>query len=170
MPFVGEIRLFAGNFAPAGWQFCNGAILAISQNDTLFNLIGTTYGGDGQSTFAVPDLRGRVPVHQGQGTGLSNYVIGEQLGVEMQTVTAQQLPLHSHALVASKAGGQAAGPENKVLASPPGVTPFIQDIPTVALAATSVTAAGGSQPHENLMPYGCVSYIISLFGTFPSPT
>lgn len=168
MPFIGEIRMFAGNFAPSGWGFCNGVLYPISEYDALFTLIGTTYGGDGQSTFAVPDLRGRVPVHMGQGTGLASYAIGEPGGTETVTLTAQQIPVHSHPFAASTAGGQSAAPQGKVLASPPSVTAFIQDTPSAPLPPTTVGAAGGSQPHENLMPYLCINYIISLFGTFPT--
>lgn len=168
-PYVGEIRMFAGNFAPAGWAFCNGAILPIAENDTLFNLIGTTYGGDGQQTFALPDLQGRVPVHQGPAPGGSTYVIGERAGVETVTLTTQQLPAHSHPVVASTAGGSTANPQGNVIASSPSVTLFLADIPSVSLPPSTVTAVGGSQPHENRMPFVAINYIISLFGIFPSP-
>lgn len=165
-PYIGEIRLFAGNFAPVGWQHCDGQLYPISQNEQLFQLIGTRYGGDGQQTFAVPDLRGRVPVHMG-----TQNIIGSQGGVESVTLTSQQIPVHNHALTASRAGGQSASPQDRVLASPPGVTAFIQDVPSTStpLPPGTLGPAGGSQPHENLMPYGCVTYIISFYGIFPSP-
>ena len=165
-PYIGEIRLFAGNFAPVGWELCDGALYPISENEALFQLIGTRYGGDGQSTFAVPDLRSRVPVHMGS----LPYSIGSQGGVESVTLTNQQIPVHNHALLASKAGGQTASPQDRVLASPPAVTAFIQDVPSTPLPSGTLSPAGGSQPHENLMPYGCVTYIISFYGIFPSPT
>ena len=167
-PFVGEIRMFGGNFAPQGWAFCAGQLLAISENATLFNLIGTTYGGDGQQTFALPDLSGRIPLHQGQGAGLGNYVIGEKSGVESVTLTLNQIPAHSHSVLASTAGGSASNPLNVVLANPPSVTAFIADDPSVVLPSNLVTVSGGSQPHDNLMPYVAVNYIISLFGIYPS--
>src|SRR5438552_10310906 len=110
-PFVGEIRIFAGNFAPAGWMICDGQLLPISENDTLFNLIGTTYGGDGQETFALPDLQGRFPLHQGQGPGISqNYIIGEEAGVETVTLTNQQIPAHNHAALCKSTDGSQSGP------------------------------------------------------------
>src|SRR3979490_2969928 len=118
-PYVGEIRMFAGNFAPAGWMVCEGQLLPISENETLFTLIGTTYGGDGQSTFALPDLRGRVPVHQGQGPGLGNFIIGKTDGVEQVTLTAQQVPAHTHAFAASSAPGDSSTPQGTVLADGP---------------------------------------------------
>jgi microcystin-dependent protein len=168
-PYVGEIRLFAGNFAPAGWNFCNGAVLPISEFETLFNLIGTTYGGDGQQTFQLPDLRGRVPVHQGTGSGLSNYVIGQVGGRETVTLTINQMPSHRHA-VASTAAATRDTPAGNVLGSP-GATGQVYTAATGgsgALASAANAAAGGSQPHENMMPTLCVNFIISLFGIFPS--
>jgi microcystin-dependent protein len=165
--FTGEIRLFAGTFAPMGWTTCEGQLLAISENDTLFALIGTTYGGDGTTTFALPDLRGRVPVHQGQGPGLSNYTVGQSGGAETVTLTTQTLPSHSHALLASSAGGSSNNPQGNLLADGPAAA-HIEASPNASLAPPSVTAAGGSQPHENRMPYGTVMYIICLYGLFPS--
>jgi microcystin-dependent protein len=169
-PFVGEIRMFGGTFAPAGWAFCAGQLLPISENETLFNLIGTTYGGDGQSTFAVPNLCGRVPVHAGQGPGLSqNYQIGEQAGVESVTLSTQQIPIHTHTLTASTNVAQDTSPAGKVLGQiGGGALPYIQDTTDTNLNANAVTPAGGSQPHENMQPYLCISFIISLFGVFPS--
>ena len=168
-PFVGEIRLFGGNFAPAGWAFCSGQLMAISENDVLFNLIGTTYGGDGQQTFALPNLQGRLPMHMGTGGGLSPRTIGEQGGVESVTLTTQQMPTHSHVPLAVSANGNQATPQNGTWAS---VTTSIytSNPPNTALNATLGGNTGGSQPHENLMPYLAVSFIISLFGVYPSPT
>jgi len=167
-PYVGEIRMFAGNFAPAGWMFCEGQLLPISEYETLFNLIGTTYGGDGQSTFALPDLRGRIPVHMGSG-----FTLAETGGVEEVTLTVSQIPAHSHALLAtSNNAGTANGPGN-VLAQNTTYEPYISpsSFPAnTALAPSTVSSTGGSQPHSNFQPYLCVDFIISLFGIFPSPT
>lgn len=171
MPYVGEIRMFAGTFNPAGWAFCKGQLLPIDQFDTLFNLIGTTYGGDGQSTFGLPDLQGRVALHNGQGPGLSqNYVIGEEGGVEEVTLSTQQIPKHSHSLLASTGPGNSSNPQGNVIGSPPAVSLFKREKPTKNLAASAVLPVGGSQPHENRMPYLTITYIISLFGIYPSPT
>ncbi len=169
-PYIGEIRLWGGNFAPLGWALCQGGMLPISENEALFNLIGTTYGGDGETTFALPDLQGRVPVHQGQGPGLGGYTLGETGGVEQVTLTAQQIPVHTHLMLASTAGGTSANPQANVLGSPPAVTLFLKENPALPMAATMVAPAGGSQPHDNLMPHLTINYILSLFGTFPSPT
>ena|SRR5205085_3424021 len=170
-PYVGEIRMFAGNFAPAGWMFCDGTQLPISQNETLFQLIGTTYGGDGQSTFNLPDLRGRVPVHQGTdpGTG-TNFTMGELAGVESVTLTTQQMPQHNHALMATTTAGTQANPGGNLLANSQGPQPFLQEGPDGQLNNQAIQPAGGSQPHENMQPYLGINYIISLFGIFPSPT
>ena len=170
-PYVGEIRMFGGNFAPAGWMFCDGTQLAISQNDTLFQLIGTTYGGDGQSTFNLPDLRGRVPVHQGTnpGTG-TNFTLGEQAGVESVTLTAQQMPQHGHTFQATTAIGTQANPGGNLLANSQGPQPYIQENPDGSLNAQALTLVGGNQPHENLQPFLGINFIISLFGIFPSQT
>jgi len=168
-PYVGEIRMFGGNFAPAGWSFCNGVILPIPQNDTLFQLIGTTYGGDGQTTFALPDLQCRVPVHQGQGANLSNYVLGQKGGVETVTLTVGQLPSHTHAAVGSGAGGQgAANPANAAWGGPSAVNGSFGPGPSNATMGTITQNAGNSQPHDNLLPFQVISFIISLFGVFPS--
>jgi microcystin-dependent protein len=170
-PFVGEIRMFGGSFAPAGWAFCSGQLLPISENDTLFNLIGTTYGGDGQSTFALPDLQGRIPVHAGQGPGISqNYQLGEKAGVENVTLTTQQIPIHTHSLLASTDSASGVSGANSVLAAPPSVAPYFAAAPDSNLGNQSIGSAGGSQPHDNMMPYLVVSFIISLFGVFPSQT
>ena len=163
-PYIGEIRMFGGNFAPAGWMFCEGQLLAISENDTLFNLIGTTYGGDGQSTFALPDLRGRLPIHQGNG-----FILAQNGGVEEVTLTVPQIPAHSHAFLASANNASAANAAGKLLAQTPSYTPYIALSANSALSANAVGSTGGSQPHTNFQPYLCVSFIISLFGIYPSP-
>jgi microcystin-dependent protein len=164
-PYVGEIRMFAGNFAPAGWMFCEGQLLPISENETLFQLIGTTYGGDGESTFALPDLRGRLPIHQGNG-----FILAENGGAEEITLTVNQIPAHSHPFLATQNPGATTNPETNVLGSSPNVTLYIEDAPSVNLSAAAVGSVGGSQPHTNFQPYLCVNFIISLFGIFPSPT
>ena len=164
-PYVGEIRMFAGNFAPAGWMFCDGQLLPISENETLFQLIGTTYGGDGQSTFALPDLRGRVPVHQGNGL-----ILAESGGVEEVTLTVNQIPVHSHPLLASAGPGSENNPGGNVTGESAAVKVYVSEAPTASLNAAAVATVGGSQPHTNFQPYLCVDFIISLFGIFPSPT
>ena len=167
-PFIGEIRLFAGNFAPAGWAFCSGQLVAISENDALFNLIGTTYGGDGQSTFALPDLQSRVPIHAGTGSDGITYTLGEKAGVETVTLTTQQIPIHSHVpQCQSSAGGQ--GPANGVWAKSANQI-YTDAAPGANLNANAIDAAGGSQPHDNMMPFLVITFIISLFGVFPSQT
>ena len=170
-PFVGEIRLFAGNFAPNGWLFCNGAQLPISENEVLFQLIGTTYGGDGQETFNIPDLQGRLPVHQGQGPGISqSYQMGESFGVEQVTLSTQQIPSHNHAFLASTASGSSANAANNVLAVPSDIRMYIRDVPNTTFPPTMLDPIGGSQPHDNMTPALVINYIISLFGVFPSQT
>ncbi|MER8749435.1 tail fiber protein [Mesorhizobium sp. M1050] len=166
-PYVGEIRMFAGNFAPAGWMFCEGQLLPISENETLFQLIGTTYGGDGEATFALPDLRGRLPIHQGNG-----FILAETGGAESITLTTNQIPAHSHGLLASTQTGTSANPGGNVLDQTTGTIFMYIDgqSPDGAMAATMVSPVGGSQPHDNFQPYLCVDFIISLFGIFPSPT
>jgi microcystin-dependent protein len=162
-PYVGEIRLFAGNFAPLGWAFCDGQVLAIAQSEVLFNLIGTTYGGDGQSTFQLPDLRGRVPVHQGAG-----YVQGESGGQETVTLSAAQLPAHGHAMYASTAAASATQGPTGVLASSAAMRLYGSGAPNMAMDANAMSQVGGNQPHENMPPFVALNYIISLFGVFPS--
>ena len=164
-PYVGEIRMFAGNFAPAGWMFCEGQLLPISENETLFQLIGTTYGGDGESTFALPDLRGRLPLHMGNG-----FVLAETGGAEEITLTVGQIPAHSHPLLASSSGATAVTPVNNLLAESITINPYIQDATSSSMNPAVVSLVGGSQPHTNFQPYLCVSFIISLFGFFPSTT
>ena len=168
-PFVGEIRLFAGNFAPNGWAFCDGALVAISEYVVLFQLIGTTYGGDGQLTFALPDLRGRVPVHQGSGRG-SSYVIGQSGGVETVAITPQQLPSHGHTLNATSVPASAAAGPTGVLAASSTLNFYGSGPPTMPMAAGAITATGGGLPHDNVAPFLAVNFIISLFGIFPSPS
>ena len=168
-PYIGEIRMFGGSFAPAGWAFCSGQLLPISENDTLFNLIGTTYGGDGQETFALPDLQGRVPLHAGQGPGISqNYQLGEKAGVETVTLSTAQLPSHTHSMLASTDNGTTPNPKDNILATTQTTTPYIALPATTPLTSQSILPIGGSQPHENMQPYLVVSFIISLFGIFPS--
>jgi microcystin-dependent protein len=168
-PYVGEIRIFAGNFPPVGWMFCDGQTLPISENDVLFQLIGTTYGGDGESTFNLPNLQSRVPIHMGTNAG-TTYQLAEMAGVESVTLTVQQIPTHSHPLLGSTQNATAQTPLNNVTgktgsniyqANPAGGD-FLN------MAAQAITPAGGSQPHDNLQPYLCVNFIISLFGLFPS--
>jgi microcystin-dependent protein len=170
-PFVGEIAIFAGNFAPYGWMFCHGQLLPISEYETLFQLIGTTYGGDGESTFALPNLQSRVPVHQGANGG-NTYVIGEQGGVESVTLTPSQMPSHTHPVGASTAPGTSASPIGNVPAdSGSGSAQYTQSTASLVKQPTQpLGVVGGSQPHENMQPYLVVNYIISLYGTFPSPT
>ena len=161
--------MFAGNFAPAGWALCDGQILPISENETLFNLIGTTYGGDGQSTFALPDLRGRVPIHQGTGVGLTPRTLAQLGGVEDLTLTAAEMPSHNHPLVAAASAAQAT-------AEPTGSLPAIAStalysVPvsgTLAMDPTAVTPNSGSQPHDNMQPYLVVNFCIAIVGIFPT--
>ncbi len=165
-PYVGEIRMFAGNFAPAGWIFCEGQQLPISENETLFQLIGTTYGGDGEETFNLPDLRGRIPIHQGNG-----FILAETGGAEEITLTVSQIPQHNHAFIASTGAGNTPTPSsNVVLAASPNLDMFRQFPPSAAMSPASSGPVGGSQPHTNFQPYLCVNFILSLFGLFPSPT
>ncbi|HEX8409195.1 MAG TPA: tail fiber protein [Thermoanaerobaculia bacterium] len=164
-PYVGEIRMFAGNFAPAGWMFCEGQLLPISENETLFQLIGTTYGGDGQSTFGLPDLRGRIPIHQGNG-----FILAETGGAEEITLTVNQIPSHTHPLLASGVGGQQSSPAGLLLAAVTGTDIYSGDVPLGNMSPQAIGPVGGSQPHTNFQPYLCIDFIISLFGLFPSPT
>ena len=169
-PYVGEIRMFGGNFAPLGWQFCDGSLLPISEYDTLFYLIGTTYGGDGQATFAVPDMRGRVPVHMGSGGG-GTYQIGEMGGVESVTLTQQQIAVHTHPYIASSAIANTASPQNNFISQPNQVLAYRSNTAaSAALSPQSIGNTGGNQPHDNIQPYLCISFIISLYGIYPSPT
>ena len=173
-PYVGEIRMFAGNFYPSGWMFCEGQLLPISENETLFQLIGTTYGGDGESTFALPDLRGRIPLHFGQGPDGTTYQLAEAAGVEQVTLTTQQIPVHTHPhfCFSDNSGAVTSNPQS-ALAGPADINQYSNNTaPNAQLGTPGFTSAiaGGSQPHENFQPYLCINYIISLFGIFPSPT
>ena len=168
-PYVGEIRMFGGNFPPNGWMFCEGALLPISENEVLFNLIGTAYGGDGQSTFALPDLRGRVPMHQGTFAG-QNFVLGENGGVESVTLTTQQIPVHAHVPIGTQTEGNEQSPADRIWAGS-NARQFASNPPAGSLfgmRAGLLSPAGGSQPHENRMPYLGISFIISLYGLFPN--
>jgi microcystin-dependent protein len=162
-PFVGEIRMFGGNFAPLGWAFCDGSLLSISENDVLFALIGTTYGGDGQTTFALPDLRSRVPIHMGNG-----FIPGQPGGQETVTLIVSQIPSHTHPAMADGSGVSATSPQNNVWGNW-GVlgTPFTDQPANVQMNAQALQPAGSSQPHDNMLPYLAVNFIISLFGIFP---
>ena len=166
-PFVGEIRMFAGNFNPAGWAMCNGALLPISENEVLFQLIGTTYGGDGQETFALPNLQGRLPVHNGNG-----FTIGEASGVESVTLTTQQITTHTHPLLCAASGGTPNSNPKDGYWAPSDINMYSNVAPNVQMGNPAITSgvAGGSQPHTNFMPYLCINFIISLFGVFPSQT
>jgi microcystin-dependent protein len=171
-PFIGEIRMFGGSFAPAGWAFCDGSLLPISENDALFALLGTTYGGDGQTTFGVPNLAARVPVCAGTNpsTG-TNYQYGQMTGSESVTLSAQQMPVHTHAAQGSVDPATSNSPQNTVPASTTvasGQTPYGTDPPPTALNPSSIPPVGGSQPHDNCQPFLVVSFIISLFGIFPT--
>lgn len=156
--------MFGGNFAPAGWAFCQGQLMPISENETLFQLIGTTYGGDGQSTFGLPDLRGRVPVHQGNG-----FTLAETGGVETVTLSTAQIPSHTHAMLASNDVPAGTSPQNNV-SGQAAAKIYRAGNPSVFLNPQSLGQAGNSQPHDNFQPYLCVDFIISLFGIFPSQT
>ena len=167
MPFIGEIRMFAGTFNPAGWEFCNGQLLPISENDALFIVLGTTYGGDGQETFALPNLQGRLPLHQGSLAGTS-FQIGEQAGVESVTLTTNQIPVHTHAMLCTAGAGATSNPLNAVAALS-DLNQYSTQAANTQMGNPALTSdiAGGSQPHDNFMPYLCINFIISLFGEFP---
>jgi microcystin-dependent protein len=160
--------MFGGNFAPAGWAFCDGQLMPISENDVLFTLIGTTYGGDGQETFALPNLQSRIPIHAGTGTDGITYQLAEQAGVESVTLTTQQIPVHNHALMATADIGTQNPPAGNILAQCSGVKVYTGAAPGAALNANSLTPAGGNQPHDNMQPYLVINFIISLFGVFPT--
>ena len=164
-PYIGEIRMFAGNFAPNGWLMCEGQLLPISENDTLFTLLGTTYGGDGQETFALPDLRGRIPIHQG-----SEQLLGQPGGSEEITLTVQQIPTHNHAAIGAAVTGDQTSANGALPANSVTITPYLNTPPDAGFNGSAITPTGGSQPHTNLQPYLCLNYIISLFGIFPTQT
>lgn len=168
-PFVGEIRMFAGNFAPRGWAFCDGQLLAVSQNDALFSLFGTIYGGDGRTTFGLPDLRGRIPIHAGSGPGLSPRQLGAKSGTEQETIVVNTLPNHGHGPI--RATGDSAtqrGPGGQILARTASQDIYRDDEVDTPLSASAVTNVGGSRPHTNLMPFLCVHFIVALVGIYPS--
>lgn len=170
-PFVGEIRMFAGNFAPRAWAFCDGQLLSVSQNDALFSLLGTIYGGDGRTTFGLPDIRGRIPLHQGTGPGLSTRRLGSKSGTESVTLTSNQLASHTHDLVASTAAADSVAPQGRVIAESAAPFRYLVGNSTaapIALNSQSVANTGGAQSHANLMPALCINYIIALFGIYPS--
>jgi microcystin-dependent protein len=167
--YIGEIRMFGGNFAPVGWAFCDGSLLSIAQYDALFNLIGTTYGGDGQTTFALPDLRGRFPVHQGQGAGLSPRTLGEMAGSESVTLQLTQIPSHNHIPVASTTAGNSNDPGGMYWASSASVPQYLPgDQANTNMNTGAIGSTGGSQPHDNMQPYLVINFIISLEGIYPS--
>lgn len=175
-PFLGEIRMTGFNFAPNGWALCNGQLLAISQNAALFSLLGTMYGGNGVQTFGLPNLQGRVPIHQGTGLGLSPYAVGEIGGSENVTLLTTQMPAHNHLMGVSNQSGAVADPTNAILAqgnsgsgrAPVAVSDYVSTAATGTLAPTAIQPAGGSQPHSNIQPFLCVNFIIALQGIFPS--
>lgn len=167
-PYIGEIRMFAGNYAPNGWLFCEGQLLPISENDALFNLIGTTYGGDGQETFALPDLRGRIPIYQGISSGQS-FTLGEMGGTEWVTLTSTEIPSHTHTIACDPNNGSSVNPQSNAVAGS-ALNPYNVAGTDIQMGNQMIGSGGGSQPHENMMPYLCVNFIISLFGIFPSQT
>ncbi|HET9526149.1 MAG TPA: tail fiber protein [Pyrinomonadaceae bacterium] len=169
-PYVGEIRMFAGNFAPNGWMFCEGQTLPIAENEVLFQLIGTTYGGDGQETFNLPNLASRVPIHMGAGPDGTTYQLGEMAGTEQETLTVNQIPIHTHPLLASTAVGTSNTASGNVTSQSVSVKMYVAEQPTASMNPNAVSPAGGSQPHENCQPFLCINFIISLFGVFPSQT
>src|SRR6266487_5822701 len=167
-PYIGEIRMFAGNFNPNGWMLCQGQLIPLSENDALFNLIGTTYGGDGQETFALPNLQSRVPVHVGPG-----FALGQTGGVEQVTLTTSQIPAHSHVPQANTntvANQNAPSPSNNFWAGDLVLTPYSSSAPSAAMNAAACVSTGGAQPHDNMIPFLAINFILSLFGIFPSQT
>ena len=169
-PYVGEIRMFAGNFAPNGWMFCEGQPLPISENDVLFQLIGTTYGGDGEETFNLPNLASRVPIHMGTGPDGTTYQIGEMAGTEQETLSIQQIPNHTHSWLASANTASVLSPNGNVTGDDNATQVYRPGTAAAQFANNAVTPVGGSQPHENTQPFLCINFIISLFGVFPSQT
>lgn len=166
-PYIGEIRLFAGMYAPVGWMFCDGQTLAISQNEALYSLVGTTYGGDGLNVFKLPDLRGRVPVHQGNLVG-NTFSPGQAGGVESVALTQAQLPAHTHGCLASSGPANSPNPANQLLAETSTTSPYFNGPGMLSLAPSSVTSAGGSRPHSNMQPYLCLNFIIATEGIYPT--
>jgi microcystin-dependent protein len=168
-PFVGEVRIFAGNFAPNGWAMCNGQLLSIAQNNALWNVLGTAYGGDGVTTFALPDLRGRAPIHPGQGAGLSSYTRGQSGGVETVTLSGNQMPSHTHTVNGSSSNGFTDNPGGSLQARSPSAIPRFGPTPDTNLADSAVAGAGSGQPHNNMGPSIALNFIIALSGTTPTP-
>jgi microcystin-dependent protein len=169
-PFVGEIRIFAGNFAPTGWAFCNGQLMPISQNTALFSLLGTTYGGDGKSTFALPNLQGRAPMHPGQGAGLTERFLGEEGGSSTVNLLTSEIPAHTHAVSGRDVSGGLPSPTSNVWGPLPGRTPpntYSNAAPDTAMAPLALGLAGGSQPHDNMSPFLTLTFIVALQGIFP---
>jgi microcystin-dependent protein len=170
-PFVAEIRIFAFNFAPRGWAWCDGQLMPLSQNTALFSLLGTTYGGDGKSNFALPNLQGSAPMHPGQGPGLSLHDLGEASGTETVTLLEAEIPSHPHALMASASTGNRSAPQNNSLARVTGATPYAPaGTPSATLDPQALVTAGGDQPHNNMQPYLTFYFNIALQGVFPPRT
>ncbi len=167
-PFIAQIVMFGGNFAPRGWAFCDGQLLSIAQNTALFSILGTTYGGDGRTTFGLPDLRGRVSIHPGHGPGLSNYQLGQKGGTETVTLTAAQMPSHNHQIHAANTGGDDTNPTTAKGFAVAGDDLYIENTPATTMQSDIVSSVGGSQAHNNVQPFECVNYIIALVGTYPS--
>jgi len=166
-PFIGNIIMFGGTFPPLGWAFCDGSLLAISQYEALFTLIGTTYGGDGQNTFGLPDLRSRIPIHQGQGSGLSNYVIGQVAGTETVTLTAQQMPAHTHGVLSNSGTGTSSDPTNNFLGAQSDLLEYFA-APNATMKANAMSNSPGGSSHDNIMPYQALNYVIALEGIYPT--
>lgn len=169
-PYIGEIRMFGGNWAPRNWAMCDGQLVNITSNESLYTLLGTFYGGDGQTTFALPDMRGRIPVHMGHGIGLTNRPIGQRTGTELETITVEKMPSHDHQFCGSSQAAGSAEVNGNALALTAESDNFYAPAATdkqVGLAEGTVMSTGGSQPHWNLMPYTCVTFIISLDGNYP---
>jgi len=168
-PYVGEIRMFGGNFAPQGWAFCDGQLLAVNSNDALFSLLGTIYGGDGRTTFGLPDMRGRVPVHMGSGPGLSPRQIGSHGGAEQVTITPAELPSHTHTMTGAADIGNDPNPAGKYLATTSIAAPYFEGAPDASMSGSAIaTDDGGQTGHNNVQPFMCVNFIICLYGIYPS--
>jgi microcystin-dependent protein len=172
-PFIGEIMLFAGNFAPRGWAFCNGQEISIAQNTALFSILGTTYGGNGQTTFKLPDLRGRAPIHLGQGPGLTGRILGEMSGSENVTLNQTQIPAHTHSLMGNNGGANTSMNDKAVLSNQINddgelLNTYNSGFPSTTLSSHSISSIGGGQPHNNMQPYLVMNYCIALEGIFPS--
>ena len=169
-PFLGEIKMFGGNFNPRGWALCDGQLLSVAQNSALFSLFGTIYGGDGRTTFGLPELRGRIPIHAGgsAGPGLPNRNLGTKAGNETATVSPAQLPIHTHPLRGVNALATDANPNGRVLAETSAIDLYIDDVQTTDMESTAVTSLGGGQEHNNIMPFQCINFIVALTGIYPS--